>query len=509
MKKIIRFISICFVLNGCSDFLDVNENPNEINELNLDILLSSTQLFIGQNIGSFYNNVGGFWAQYWAQSNTSSTYKHLEQYELSYNDYTNNGNSNRAWDNIYSQSINELNTGIKQSITKEQWDYLLINTVLQSYIYQLLVDYYNEIPYSEAAKGGSPYYIFHPKYDNGKYIYFDLLKKLDYVIEKYNSKKYYSPIISDLIFDGNMDRWIDFANTLKLKLLIRISNIYPEIAKQSIEHMYTNNTSFLFTDAKIEYNHDTNSYYKEMFTNPLYYWDRVEICSWSSLRISSTLFLYYENNNDPRLKRIIDPIRDRDANKSLSMPQGGNNINNENIAEYSEVFYIKANDPVYLISEVESYLLQAEAIARGWGTGDDKELYDLAISTDFKRKGLAGQEQDLIASGGVYSYSSADLLEEKLKKIAMAKWAAFAGTQGAEAFFELNRTGYPEISPVPSWLNNDYNPEYVGGKLTYSLAGKTNGLFPKRLTYPESEELYNKNFPGQTKVSDKVWWDVR
>jgi hypothetical protein len=102
----------------------------------------------------------------------------------------------------------------------------------------------------------------------------------------------------------------------------------------------------------------------------------------------------------------------------------------------------------------------------------------------------------------------------------MAKWVAFAGSQGMEMFFEINRTHYPGISPLPSWKSGGYNADYTNPVtnpgyfsdakiLTYSLEGTTSGLFPKSLVYPQDEVTLNDNFPGQRLVTDKVWWDVK
>jgi hypothetical protein len=190
------------------------------------------------------------------------------------------------------------------------------------------------------------------------------------------------------------------------------------------------------------------------------------------------------------------------------MPQGGFNIPSTELDPPTvTVFAQRATDPVWFISDVESYLLQAEAIARGWGSGDDKAMYDMAVSLEFARKGLAGQEAAFLAAGGAYEYPSGGTFDQKLETIIMAKWAAFAGSQCTEAFFETNRTGYPKVSSEKPWKDGAYNPVYIGGLLSYSLEGTTNGVFPARMIYPQNEVNLNKNFPGQTKITDKVWWD--
>jgi hypothetical protein len=189
------------------------------------------------------------------------------------------------------------------------------------------------------------------------------------------------------------------------------------------------------------------------------------------------------------------------------MPQGGFNIPTAKLNQTTVVtFKLTAVDPVYFISNVESNLLQAEAVIRGWGSGDAKALYDQALKLDFARKGVS--IGGLIDPDGVYEFDNSAPFEKKLETIIMAKWAAFAGSQGIEAFFETNRTGYPKVSSEPTWKNDAFNNAYVSG-LTYSLEGVTGGKFPKRMIYPQDEVNLNSNFPGQTKLTDKVWWDKK
>jgi hypothetical protein len=114
-----------------------------------------------------------------------------------------------------------------------------------------------------------------------------------------------------------------------------------------------------------------------------------------------------------------------------------------------------------------------------------------------------------LEAGGAYEYPETGTFEEQQEAIMMAKWAALAGTQGLEMFLETQRTGYPAVSAVPSWIDGAYNPAYVGGKLTYSLEGITSGVFPSSFIYPQEEVNLNSNFPGQRSVTDKVWWDVK
>jgi hypothetical protein len=499
---IIMNLAVCSFF-GCADFLDVNEDPNLPHKIDLDLSFASSLTKGSESLESFYNLTGGFWSQYWTQSNTSSTYVSFEYYKME--DFkTQAVNDSYNWNKMYIEVLLTLKNSMNYASEQKQWDYLLMNTVIFAYMNQVMVDFYDKIPYFEALKGFDDDPIFNPKYDAGREVYFDLITKLDMALERSATIGGKSYIDADYLFKGNMDLWRCFANTLKLKIYLRMAYSDPSIAKQGISKMYKDGSSFLSTDAKIDHyiSWDNNP-------NPLYYLDRVKYSTSTNLKLSHTLAKYYIQNNDPRLQFIIDPLWDQDSTIANGMPQGGCNISTDLLPfQEVDVFNLQAKQAVYFISEVESYLLQAEAIIRGWGNGNDKYLYNKAITVDFKRKLLEGQEIPLISEGGLYAYPENGSLNEKLKTIIMSKWAAFPGTQGAEAFFEANRTGFPQISSTPSWIENDFNPAYHGGELTYSLCGETNGMFPKRMIYPETEILHNKNFPGQSKITDRVWWDV-
>jgi hypothetical protein len=134
------------------------------------------------------------------------------------------------------------------------------------------------------------------------------------------------------------------------------------------------------------------------------------------------------------------------------------------------------------------------------GTGA-KELYDAAVQENFSKWGLNGAP--FVAPGGAYEYPSAGTFQEKLKAIIVQKWAALFPGNGFEAFFEQNRTGYPEMSPV-------YHTDaaYVPGEIVYSLAGTTGGEFPRRLEIPSTVTTRNANAPDLVEITIPVWWDV-
>jgi hypothetical protein len=144
---------------------------------------------------------------------------------------------------------------------------------------------------------------------------------------------------------------------------------------------------------------------------------------------------------------------------------------------------------VIFISEAESYFLQAEAVARGWGTGDAEQLYYDGIALSFLSWGLSIGQFNTYAAQTAIDYPVTGTMEQKIRAIIFQKWTSMCGSENLEAWTEWRRTGYPDIFTVSTTSN-------IGNK------------FPVRLLYPDSEITSNPNTPAQKTVTDKVWWDV-
>ena len=112
----------------------------------------------------------------------------------------------------------------------------------------------------------------------------------------------------------------------------------------------------------------------------------------------------------------------------------------------------------------------------------------------------------LDASGFIAgSYAYPDGTEaQNIEAIIVQKWVSCFPGNGFESFIEQNRTGYPQISP----LADQTDPSYKPGDLSYSLEGRTGGLFPKRFLIPLQEVQRNTNAPAPTVITESVWYDV-
>lgn len=497
---IIGIISI-FITTSCSDWLDTNTDPNNPADASMELVFTAGVMEVATNVGGYYNLLGGMWSQYYTQSNAANQYKYIDGYVIETNDFQSN------WAEMYAGALNDLKYTRTKAIEAENWSMNLMAVAMEVYAWQTLADLYDEIPYSEALLGTAN---TSPKYEKASEIYPDLIKRLDDALNKdfdaISSKLTAAQKLQDQIFGGDINKWKQFANTLKFKIYLRQMYVNPSIAENGIKSLSP--SDLLSTDAKLDIFVDEKN--KD---NPFYSSDRRNLNVATNLRASATLYNYLLNNNDTRLPLVYDKAPS--GANGTPLPQGGFDIistvmNPTNIA----VFHLEATTPVYFFSIAEVKFMIAEAIAKGWLAGDDKAFYNEGVLSAFDRLGLDGSS--FISTGSVYEYPNGTF-EQKQKAIILQKWVSMAGIQGLEAFLETNRTHYPSVSAISAWngtsSNGSLNALYLGGELTYSLAGTSVGKkFPKRLLIPLSERNANVNVPADLKakdITDKIWWDTK
>ena len=161
--------------------------------------------------------------------------------------------ANRLWTELYAGALNDLEFVLSESEDQGDTGTYLIATCLKAYTMQYLVDVFGDVPYNEAFQGSSN---ISPSTDEGEEIYLDLLSKIDKALASYKGNNINSDVgQQDLIFAADMDKWVQFANTLKLKLYSRMSNTDQANSAAvttllSEGNFLTENASFTaFTDA--------------------------------------------------------------------------------------------------------------------------------------------------------------------------------------------------------------------------------------------------------------------
>jgi hypothetical protein len=471
---------------SCDDYLDINDDPNNPSTVKATLTLPAAEMFIATTLNADYAVVGGLWAQHWTQSHVASQYRDEDRYAINRLDYQ------TAWQELYAGALLDLSKIEKEASASGNWNLNLQAVCLTAYTYQILVDWYDAVPYAESLLGESGN--FAPAFQNGDVIYADLLTRIDTALAKDFSGDGVSQISSDFIFGGlaeadQVAAWIDFANTLKLKLWLRQTKVNNAAAGAAISALLANG-SFLSQDAKVDVFTDLPDK-----SNPLYESNSRQLNVKTNLRGSRTLISWLQENGDPRLDAYFTP----GTLGHYGLWQGWFDAPTTEVAEQQpDVAILSPTQPVYLFSADEVMFMLAEAHARYGSAAEAKGYYEAATNAACVRAGTDCSA--LVAAGGVYEYPSGSL-DENIKAIITQKWASLV-YRGYEAFWDHNRTGVPAISAFPPF-DVDNN---IPGTFTYSVAGTTNGLFPKRLVYPEIERNTNQNIPAEVPLTVPVWW---
>lgn len=481
MKKFIFFsIILVFVISCTKDFLDINDSPNDPATSTPKLVLPSGIASSAYVMGGWYQLLGGMWAQHWAQSTGASQWTDWEDYSLQSDQY-----DTRQWGALYSGVLSDMEYIRKETRETRDWTYYLVATCIQSYTFQVLVDLYDKIPFTEALKGTEN---FTPDWDAGSLVYDSLIARLDYALARdFTIKSGTNPLATcseigdeDIIFQGDIDLWKQFANTLKLKIFLRQVYARPTISQPGIEALLAEN-NFLTQDAKM-----TAFANEQDKRNPIYETgvDRLA----GNIVASKTLVDYLSAATDPRLQKIFN----RSATGNLMVGLANGHYKSD-AAIYANIKNLATPnlgplDPVYFFSAAECNFLLAEANLWYGSDVDAKSFYETGIQASMTRFG-ATNNPALYGAGGVYEYPGTGF-ENKLRMIMIQKWIASANSQSLEAFLDQNRTGYPDF-------------------LTISPTNVTGGKFPRRLIYPDSERKSNLNTPTQVPIYTEVWWDTK
>lgn len=487
--------SVLILLFGCKKTLDINEDPNNpgIDKATPEVLFPSGVLSTAGMVGGQLAAVGGIWSQYFGQSSNSSQFRDIDAYNV-----TNTTEQvNLPYEELFAGALADYQLAITKATASKDYRYLLMNTVMKAYTYQVLADLYDKVPYTEAFQGEAN---LQPKFDDGKLIYTSLIAEINTAL----SKDFYSiPFTAyqqktDFIFGGNgkvavdfvdeMDNWVKFANTLKLKMYLRMVNADDAAGRAGITALYNANAPFLDLTAGVNIFEDQPNR-----SNPFYEYNIRRLNTTTNIRASVTLSSFLVQNKDPRRMTYygsLTPIAIHQGDYAATQAQQPTYGN-------ASVFVQHATDPVHFISKAESYFMQAEAQERYFVPGSGESLYNLGVQAAFEEVGLTSA--DIPAS---YAYPASSALEVNIKAIIVQKWASFpTGSHMLEGFFEQNRTGYPSISPVYST-----NAAYIPGQLVYGKNGFTGGKFPKRFPFPDYEKSRNSNTPAEVPITENVWW---
>ncbi|MEP6582714.1 MAG: SusD/RagB family nutrient-binding outer membrane lipoprotein [Ginsengibacter sp.] len=473
MKKLLILLFIPLLLfTACKkDFTSLNVNPKAPQTVPPNSLFTNAQHNLVNTITSSNVNLNIFRLvdQYWQEV----TYTDESNYDIKTRPIPQS-----VWDALYRDVLQDLE---RSKILADVTDPAAVlanktamSDILQVYTYYYLITTFGNVPYSEALNVDVTTV---PKYDDQKEVYYALLDRLDTDIAALdNSADGYGS--SDILYGGDIDQWILFANSFKLKMGITIADFDDAKAKSVVESAVTagvfasnaDNASFTYLTGPPN-------------TNPI--WVDLVQSGRKDFVAASTIVDAMSTLNDPRLAYFFTP----DFAGGYSGGDPGESSNYTTFSKPSDQI-IAPDFPALLLSYDEVEFDLAEAAARGYSVGGTPMThYDNAIKASIQYWGGTTTEATAYLVQPTVAYATAAGTYKQ--KIGIQKWIALYN-RGWDGWIEIRRLDFPQLVAPASALS----------------------AFPVRLTYPVIEQNLNKaNYDaaasaiGGDIVTTKLFWD--
>ena len=486
-------------VTSCTDsFEKWNVNPNEATkeEMSHDNLNTGSYFaqmergvfVVGKDMGGEYQLTqalqGDIYAQYFAPTMKWSNENRNDQYNL-YPQW-NRAPFNDAYKNIMQPWLE-----IKK-VSSDNSPALAMATVVKVLAMQRITDMYGPIIYSKFGTGISV------AYDSQKDVYDEMFTELAAAIDVLttylqNNTTYLSDY--DHVYSGNVTKWVKLANTLRLRMAMRISYVDEAKAKTEIQAAVSNSIGLMQTaddDAAVRQSSDLT------FIHPLY-----EIAtSWDDEHMSATMDCYLNGLGDPRIAAYYQPSTGTGLYKGIR--NGKSSIEKSNYKDVTSRMNYSADHDMEWMHAAEAWFLMAEAKMRfGIGTMTAQQYYEQGIRVSFASAGVSGADAYISNSEALplsqytdpYNNRSTNVSnyltmlspawdssardDVNLQRIWLQKYIALY-PDGQEAWSEMRRTGCPGIIPIDTeYTNNTANTEAA-----VQLLG------------------------GDDKAGTKLWWNV-
>jgi hypothetical protein len=440
MKKLLlSTICVAVMCASCDDYLDINRNPNQASgdDVGSDLVLPQTELALAMAYTAIMYNHAGFIVQYFDQGVGASNFRPYSVYDIEA------GDGSRIYSTIYSQCL--VNAEFVRTAATEEgaMGNYFAATVVKAFALQAMVDLFGEAPYTEASKGAE---IPQPKYDEGKDIYDGILAELDDAYDKLGND-----LVSNqnLLFGANSTaKWVQFANALKLRILMRQASINWDGVKSKVNALIAEDN---FPTQDVAFRWWVNDVAK---SNPWYrdvavFFGKTD--HMAPLAYVNTLTA----NSDPRLDARYDKPADGGDHKGGVPGHQTYAVESLPKTKFSTPKFV-VDAPSYLITVAEVEFFKAEAAIRNGASG--QAAYEAAIRASFEQAGASGADA-LIA--GVYAYNGT------IDQIAVQKWISLGLVNNFESWCEVRRLGKPEFCTASANQILSDETQYESGKLVY------------------------------------------
>lgn len=515
----ISIFSIAVMAVSCDDdFEEINTNPLQ---LSTDKLASSDVL-LGQAFAqaTFTSNMGLHWRFQISQSLFSDLWSGY--YATTYVGFDSDrftqvgGWADLAWGSFYGiaapqiKLVEDIATENGNSVGASMAKIIKVNG------YSRMTDYWGPVPYSQFGNEE-----LKVDFDSQESMYTSFFSELDAASSALSAGGS-SFGGSDLIYGGDASKWKKLAESLRLRLAMRIRYANPSLSKTEAEKAF--NSGALITS------NDDNAYIavSEDNRNPL-----ETITDWGEFRMSATMEGILKGFNDPRMASYFDPAAAGDQDGDGIPYEGLQNgqtkvalgVSQNPITSDVNIFYRDAaaggsNPPIELMQAAEVHLLLAEAALAGYSVGGSAQQYyesGITMSMQERTSASAGDIAGYISSNNTpVSYdggttpASTDIpvafessnTERALEQIITQKWLALF-PNGWEAWAEARRTGYPKQLPRVQSDNSDVPVDKIPSRMTY-----VNSEFTTN-SEAVNAAVSSPEIGGQDKNNTKLWWDKK
>ncbi|WP_420582901.1 SusD/RagB family nutrient-binding outer membrane lipoprotein [Reichenbachiella sp.] len=468
--KYIGLAMLTLFVSACENgFDEINTDPNSPVAVPASTLLTNGIFNVGYTYWDRDLNFefGELMVQHMAQNE----YTEEQRYSFATSDF------NFRWGNLYSgqnvaaptgglydlaaaRALVEANENLSDAQRANQ---LAVIDIYMSFGFQMITDMWGDIPYSQAFQPGE--YPF-PAYDTQEAVYTGMISTVTNAVNSITTSAD-GFTSGDILFEGDMADWQAFGNALLIRMGMRSGNS-AAVAAGFGGSLPTSDVALVFQES-------------QDVSNP-FYQDKV-VSSRDDFRISEELVTAMNAQADPRLEFYAMPAPGTDV--IVGMPYGlsdGDAFTRKNST--SDIHTNIEDDPTapaYLFSMAELEFFRAEAIVRGYITGDDAAAFAAAIDHSVAQFGASSP-----GYGASISYGT-----NKLNEIAEQKWIALY-TNGVEAYAEWRRLGHPALVPSAE-----------------AVAGVTG--IPSRMLYPNTEDGTNGDNlaaanGGSNTLNDKLWF---
>jgi hypothetical protein len=454
------------------ELVRINKNPNAVENPQPDYLLGAAEK-TGADV-------------YWGQSsNFASSQLITQQWAMiQYTDpdrYIFNGSSfSTLWTTTYSSTLTDIKVMMQLGVKQQNNNCVGVGHVLRAWNFQLLTDAFGAVPYSEAGQIETSSLA---SYDSQQEVYSGILKELDTALTQLDPNG--TAIEGDLIYGNNISDWRKFANSLKLRIALRIADADPTLAKATVQQVLSSGELIASNSQNAQFVYKASPNWNPVAAN---------FSTRNDYRISKTVVDQLYSLNDPRLP-VFASLPDNNAiTKYVGVPNGltTSDANSLGLANTSKPgsYFLQDTAPAILQTYSEVLFLRAEAAARNLSSEDAAALYQSAITASLNQYGItdASQISSYLNQASV-KYDASNFK----KSIGNQKWISLFG-EGLEAFAEWRRLDYPQ--------------------LTAAVSGKYGDDIPVRFIYPSTEQTLNGKAykaavaeQGTDDLFTKLWFD--